>query len=173
MKLTDGTITITPLEKRHLESVRQLRNHPETRRFLTSNVVISKKQQQAWFEKVRDNKSRRYYTIKKEGQFVGIIRSDEWDKANQSVRIGADIVPEFRRQGIATKAYRLFLNYLFNQLKLHRVWFLVVEFNKPAIALYKKLGFKKEGTQRQALFRNGKRYDYLMMALLRKDYDQK
>lgn len=171
--LSDGTISIIPLEERHLEPLRQLRNHPETRYFLTSTAIISKKQQQAWFERLCRDKSRKYYAIEKEGKFVGVVRSDEWDKANQSVRIGADVIPEYRRQGIAARTYKLLLDYLFRQLNIHRVWFLVAEFNKPALALYKKIGFKKEGVQRQALYRDGKRHDYIMMSLLREEHQKK
>lgn len=170
--LTNGTLSLIPLEERHLETLRQLRNSPNTWYFLTSTLPIKPKSQLRWFEGLCRDKNRLYFAIEKRGKFVGIVRSDEWDMTNQSVRIGADVVPKYRRQGIATKTYKLLLNYLFNQANIHRVWLLVAEFNKPAIALYKKLGFKKEGAQRQALWRNGNWHDYLMMSLLRKEYQK-
>lgn len=168
--LTDKTITILPLEKRHLESLRRLRNNPQIWRCLTSVLPIDPKSQISWFRQLQSDKNRKYFAIEKSGQFVGVIRTDEWDQINQSVRVGIDILPDHQRQGIATRAYNLLLDYLFNQVNINRVWLLVAQFNTPAINLYRKLGFKKEGIQRQALFRGGKRHDYLMMSLLREEY---
>lgn len=170
--LRDDSIEILPLEERHLESLRRLRNDPQTWPYLTSPLPVDPKSQMKWFEQLCSDKSRRYFAIEKNSKFVGVVRTDEWDQINQSVRIGVDIVPKFRRQGIATKVYKLLLEYLFNQVNMHRVWLLAAEFNKPALALYKKLGFEKEGTQRQALFRNGQWHDYIMMSLLREEYQK-
>lgn len=167
--LTDKIITILPLEKRHLESLRRLRNNPQIWRCLTSVLPIDPKSQIDWFEQLCSDKSRRYFAIEKNGEFVGMVRTKEWDQINQSVIVGIDILPNHQRQGIATRAYNLFLDYLFNHANINRVWLLVAEFNKPALNLYRKLGFKKEGVQRQALFRDGKRHDYIMMSLLRKE----
>ncbi|MBN1263798.1 MAG: GNAT family N-acetyltransferase [Candidatus Pacebacteria bacterium] len=170
IRLADGSILIRPVNQDDLESLRQLRNHPETRRFLTYNKVISKKQQHAWFARLPQNTSCQYLTIEKEDQFAGVIRLDEQDQANRSIRIGADIALKHRRQGIATRAYQLMLDYLFIKKRINRVWLLVADFNQPAINLYKKLGFKREGIQYQSLWRDKKWHHYLMMSILRKDY---
>lgn len=171
--LTDDIIIILPLEERHLESLRKLRNDPKIWPFLTSVLPIDPKSQISWFEQLYSDKTRKYFAIEKSGEFVGVVRTDEWDQVNQSVRVGVDIVPNYQRQGLATRTYKLLLDYFFNHANIHRVWLTAAEFNKPALALYSKLGFKKEGSQRQALFRNGKRYDYIMMSLLRKEYKRK
>lgn len=170
--LTDGIIKILPLEERHLEPLRKLRNDPQTWRYLTSVLPIKPQSQINWFAQLSTDKTRMYFAIEKKAKFVGILRSDEYDMVNQSIRIGADVVSKYRRQGIALKVYRLFLDYLFNQLNIHRVWLLVAEFNQPAITLYQKIGFQKEGSQRKALFRDGKWSDYLMMSLLREEYQK-
>lgn len=168
--LTDNIIKIMPLEKGHLESLRQLRNNPQIWRYLTSVLPIDPKSQISWFKQLQSDKNRKYFAIEKSGQFVGVVRTDEWDQVNQSVRVGIDILPNHQRQGIANRAYNLLLNYFFNQVNINRVWLLVAEFNTPALNLYRKLGFQKEGIQRQALYRDGKRHDYIMMSLLRDGY---
>ena len=168
--ITNGTICLITLEERHLEPMRQLRNSPETWHFLTSVVPINISRQKIWFEQINQDGNRMYFAIEKKGIFVGYVRTDEWDKVNQSIRIGIDIVPKYRRRGIATKVYDLLLNYLFNQLNIHRIWLLVADYNIPALSLYEKLGFVKEGMQREALFRDGKRHSYIMMSKLQNEY---
>ncbi|MFC1711115.1 GNAT family N-acetyltransferase [Patescibacteria group bacterium] len=167
-------LNIRIIEKKDLESLRLLRNDSKTSYFLTSVIPISQPVQEQWLKKISTDDSRMYFVIKSiKNVFLGLVRCDEWDKINRSIRIGIDIVPKSRRKGYATEAYNLLLDYLFKDLGLNRVWLLVVGFNKPAIALYKKLNFKLEGKQRKAILRNGKFNDYLMMSMLKKEYEKR
>ena len=171
-------LKIIPLEEKHLENLRQMRNDPTTNHWLTDIMPISEEAQKEWFKKLQLDKSRTYLAIESNiksttiygytysSSFIGILRSDKWDRVNRSVRIGIDIAKEHRGQGYGTEAFGAFIDYLFKQQNMNRLWFLVAEENKIAQKLYKKLGFKEEGKQREALFRDGKYHDYLMFSLL-------
>ncbi len=164
-------LLIRILEKGHLEKLRRLRNDPKTNEHLTSILPVNEHIQEEWFRKLCLDDSRMYFAIEDaKGRFLGMIRCDEWDRINRSIRIGMDIAPEQRRKGIATEAYRLFIQYLFEELGLHRIWLLVIGFNKPAMALYLKLGFVREGVQRRAVYRHNRFHDYIMMSLLKTEY---
>ncbi len=97
-----------------------------------------------------------YYDIVKDNQvatlFIGI-----GDKNQQG-------------KGYGKKALDELLNYGFNTLNLYRIQLNVIAFNTPAIALYEKAGFKKEGTMKEFLLRDSKRYDLYMYAKLKNDY---
>ena len=54
---------------------------------------------------------------------------------------------------------------------MNRLWLLVLENNEPAKNLYKKMGFVNECVQRQAIFKEGQYHDYIMMSLLRGEYE--
>lgn len=167
-------IIIKPLQKKHLEKLRVLRNDPDTNYFLTSIVPINEDMQEEWFKKISLDNSKMYLAIEnKSNVFLGVVRCDEWDKINQSIRVGVDIMPEFRRQGYATEAFKILLRFLFNELGLNRIWLLVLDYNKRALTLYKKLGFRIEGKQREAIFRNNKFNDYIMMSILKKEYEKR
>lgn len=84
--------------------------------------------------------------------------------------IGMDITPTKRGHGYATETYRWFLNESFFAAGMNRVYLFVLETNEVAINLYTKLGFKEEGRQHQAIFRDGNYYDYIMMSILRSEY---
>lgn len=168
------SIILTPLKKKHLEFLRQLRNDPQTNIFLTNVLPINQHLQEQWFKTISLDKTKMYFAIENnKNQFLGVVRCDEYDKVNRSIRVGMDIIPKHRRKGLATATYQILFQYLFLNLGLNRLWLLVASFNKPAIALYKKLGFKQEGKQRQAIFRNGKFNDYLMMSLIQSEYQKK
>jgi RimJ/RimL family protein N-acetyltransferase len=69
-------------------------------------------------------------------------------------------------KGYGKKALAELLEYGFKTLKLHRLQLNVIAFNTPAIALYEKAGFIKEGTMKEFVLRDGKRYDLYMYAKL-------
>lgn len=75
-----------------------------------------------------------------------------------------------RNQGYGKKVLKLVLDYLFNQLKAHRVWLDVREGNDRALHVYQSLGFRVEGTLRECI-KNGDKYESLtLMGILRTEY---
>lgn len=167
-------IILKSLEKKHLDKLRVLRNDRETNYYLTSVIPINEEMQEDWFKRISLDPTKIYMAIEgMKGEFIGLVRNDEWDKINRSIRIGIDIAPEYRRQGYASEAYDLLFEFYFNNLGINRIWLLVVVYNKAAISLYEKLGFKIEGKQRQAIYRNNKFNDYIMMSILKNEYEKK
>jgi len=155
------------LEQKHLAPLREMRNDPTTWQWLTDVGFISEVGEEKWFEKLSQDKSRMYLAVEnKEGNFVGVLRSDEWDRTNRSVRVGSDISKSYRGEGFGTEALGNFVDYLFTDQNMNRVWLLVVDKNEVAKKLYKRLGFKVEGIQREAIFREGEYHDYIMMSVL-------
>ena len=96
--------------------------------------------------------------------------TDEIDKANRSIRVGADIVRELRGQGYGRKVYRLLKKYCFDYLNMHRVWLAVLDTNEAGRRLYESEGFEVEGRYREAIFRDGKYHDYILMSILEQQY---
>ncbi len=167
-------VVIRILEEPDLENVRKLRNDPTVNEFLTTNIPINEEAQKQWFRQLSLDGSRAYYVIDDlQKNFVGMVRTDQWDKINRSIRVGIDIVSSQRRKGFASEAYRVFLRYLFESLDMNRVWLEVLDYNSIALHLYQKLGFVKEGIMRQAVFRRGKYNDYVIMSLLKTEYEKK
>ena len=73
-------------------------------------------------------------------------------------------------QGYGTEAMRLLLRFAFVELNLFRVTLSVFGYNPRAIRVYERLGFVHEGAQRERLRRDGRRYDLLIMGLLRSEW---
>ena len=169
-------LKLIPLERRHLPQLRQLRLDFSTWHYLTDAHPINDLQQEKWFEKISCDPTKMYFAIEVPTTgnvsmlpsyvFGGIIRADEYDKTNRSIRVGVDIVSSSRGNGYGTEALKGFINYLFQHLNIHRVWLLVAQPNIVAKNLYNKIGFTSEGAYREALFRDGEWLDYEIMSLL-------
>jgi len=166
----DG-VTIRTVEERDLERMRILRNHPSTWTMLTDGGFLDAEAQRQWFQRVRLAQDKKYYVVCDETHdFIGIVRTDEIDRANRSMRVGADVLPELRGRGYGGKIYRLLKKYCFDYLNMHRVWLAVLDVNNVALSLYEREGFEIEGRYREAVFRDGKYRDYIIMSLLEQKY---
>lgn len=165
-------LIIRLMEENDIEFVRQLHNQESTLNKLTDPFHVSREEQVLWFQSLsKSRKSRRYVLIeKKSREICGIIRIDDLDLANRSATVGADIDLRFRRQGLATEAYRLIIEYLFNSLGLHRLQLVTLETNEIALGLYEKLGFQKEGIIRDSIYRDGKFNNLILMGLLQSEW---
>ena len=81
-----------------------------------------------------------YWKIEENDIPVGYFRTSKWSAG--SLYIGADIHQDFRGQGIATRAYPLFMKKLVEEFQIQTFLLEVKKVNELAFNLYKKLNFK-------------------------------
>lgn len=160
-------LIIRLFEQRDLEEVRRLHNDDRVLFWLTDVAHVPEAQQEAWFQAISSSsKSRRYVArLRSDDSFVGVFRIDRLDVGNRNCYVGADVVPKLQKKGYAGEMYGYMLALLFDQWGLHRVGLATMENNREALALYRKLGFKEEGREREAIFRHGGFYDLIIMGL--------
>jgi RimJ/RimL family protein N-acetyltransferase len=161
---------LRPIRASDLGYLRKLRNHPETRSYLGDPRRITAARQQAWFRGLRGDASRAYYLFElREGNSwlpLGMARTHDIDRRNRSMGVGGDIAPEHRGRGHAKILYRLVFELGFRKRRMHRLWLHVLDTNERARALYRKLGFRETGRQRDAIRRGGRYHDYILMDIL-------
>jgi len=97
------------------------------------------------------------------------IEVDHWPHGEGWVGIDIGDRDEWGK-GYGTDAMRVMLRYAFVELNLHRVSLNVFEYNPRAIRSYEKCGFVREGRRRQALNRDGRRWDVIHMGILREEW---
>lgn len=104
-------------------------------------------------------------------QLIGFvaIHSIEWNNRAGTLSIGIGDSSN-RNKGYGSDALKLILRYAFHELNLDRVGLEVIEYNKGGIRAYEKVGFQQEGRKRSAVYRDGKRYDVIVMGILHNDW---
>jgi RimJ/RimL family protein N-acetyltransferase len=164
-------LVIRIIERRDIEDARRLHNDDTVLFQLSDATHVSEIAQEKWFQAISESRqSKRYIArLAKDDAFVGVFRLDRIDLFNKSAIVGADIVDKYRRQGIATEMFNYFISYLFEQCGFNRLALTTLEINHPARDLYKKLGFKEEGMEREAIYRNGRYQNLISMGMLAKD----
>ncbi len=105
-------------------------------------------------------------------QLIGFVAFDgiDWQHGQAFVAIGIGD-PAYRSRGYGTDAMRVLLRYGFQELNLQRIQLNAFDYNERAIKSYHKAGFSHEGRQRGMLLRNGRRWDFVYMSVLRTEWE--
>ncbi|KAI0114643.1 putative GNAT family acetyltransferase [Hypoxylon sp. NC0597] len=107
------------------------------------------------------------------GEPIGIIclKSNPPHLAHHRwTEISIDIARKHRGMGYGGEAILWSLWYAFQMAGLHRVQISAFSFNESANRLYKRLGFKKEGKQRDFMWFNGSWHDKVMYGMLENEW---
>lgn len=79
--------------------------------------------------------------------------------------------PKMQHRGYGTEAITLMLDLAFRRYDMNRVAIGVVGLNTDALAFYRKIGFRQEGIQEQGYYYNGEYSDFVMLRILRSEWD--
>jgi len=137
------------------------------------SAAMVKKHYEKLEKQIEEDKEMYYFTIRarEDDRLIGkaMVEHIEWSNGNGLIRIGIGSA-EDRRKGYGSQGLQMLLRFAFAELNLFRVSADVAEYNGPAVALLKKFGFVEEVRRRQALERDGRRWDLLVFGLLKEDW---
>lgn len=145
-------------------------NDVEVKQYIRNYLPVSMKNQLEWFEKNRNDKSVVNFAIedRKTRRLIGNCSLMNIDTQNRNAKFGIMIGDKrYWNKGYGTEAGRLILAYGFDTLNLHRIGSGAKGFNERSIRMHEKLGFRKEGVSRQAVYRDGKYWDHVEFGMLR------
>lgn len=153
---------------------------PDYQRLISAQPVrpLSPDQIKKKYEEAEKEKKHNQFVFalrtRADDRLIGFARLDhiEWNHAHGGLSLGI-ASPDDRRQGYGTEALRLLLRYAFDELNLHRLTITVFEYNTAALSFFEKAGFVVEVRRRQALQRDGKRWDWLHLGLLREEWEKR
>lgn len=125
-------------------------------------------------EKAQDEKRNTFYfaiRMKADDRLVGFARFSwiEWSNGNGRIELGIGDAQD-RGCGYGSDALRLMLRFAFAELNLYRLTAEVPEYNTVALHVFSKAGFVEEVRRREAIFRDGRRWDALHLGLLREEW---
>ena len=125
-------------------------------------------------EQSEPNKVEFHLRTLQDNRLIGFValHSIEWNNGAALLAIGIG-EPAYRGKGYGSDALCLILRYAFNELNLHRVGLDVISSNAPAIRAYRRAGFQQEGAMRDAVLRDGCRYDRIIMGILRHEWQDR
>ncbi len=171
--LHGSKIVLRPFRPEDTEALYQGVQDPESKRLTGTHAKFTYEQIEKYVLSRGEQDDRETFVIAhpETDAIVGEIVLMDIDDINRNtvLRIALFHEAEFGK-GYGTEALRLVLDYAFKTLKLHRVGLDVFDFNPRAIHVYEKLGFKREGVERDSLFYEGTFHDSIIMGILEDEW---
>lgn len=105
---------------------------------------------------------------------IGHISLGHISKINNSARLGTVIIgeKEDRFKGLGEKIVKEALKIGFEKYNFHRINLVVFDFNLPAIKCYEKVGFTREGLQRECRKVNDEYWNLIEMSILKWEWEK-
>ena len=98
---------------------------------------------------------------------IGIHFIDEYQS-----EVGCTLAKEYHGKGYATETLKGVIDYLFKDLKKHRIVTSIDPLNIDSIKLVERLGFRKEAHFKESLLINGEWVDDIVYAILETEWKQ-
>lgn len=89
---------------------------------------------------------------------------------NAQAEIGYTIAPRHQRRGYGAEAVTRLVDFVFRDLRKHRLIASLDPANLPSVKLLERVGFRREGLFRQSVLVNGRWADDLVYAVLREEW---
>ena len=164
---------LRPLEADALELVRTWRNSPAVAQYMYTADAISAEQQQAWYARVSQDPSVRYWLIYHQDRPVGVANLYAISSQNRSCYWAFYLGEEnLHGSGIGAKVELAVLEYVFEELKLNKLSCEVFVTNEKVVAMHEKFGFRREAYFRQHIYKDKAFVDVVGLAMLRREWQQ-
>ena len=171
-KVPGKKIRLRTLEKRDLKKSLVWLKDPSVNMYLSQNFRdYDEKKEIKWFKFIRSSKNDIVFAIEdiKTNLHIGncALHNINWEKG--SCELGIMIgEKDYWDRGYGSDAVKSIINLSMSILKLTNITLNVYKYNKRAIKVYKKCGFRLIETQEKDHFYGGRFWDTLVMELRKK-----
>jgi len=168
-----GRVHLRPVEDCDHEALYRWLNDPELRPLIGSVLPEDRTAIDRYIERLRKSADRIWFMIalNDSGRVIGetgLLRVNwPWRTADVTMIIGER---DCWGRGLASEAMELLLDLAFGELGLHRLAIGVVAGNQRALRWWAKMGFCREGVQRDGYWGGHRYQDFVMMSLLAPEY---
>lgn len=147
---------------------------PEIYRMLGADIrglsPLTEDQARAWVESIVAHPAA--WVIEFQGRAIGEILLDNFVEADRRAGLIVGILdPQALGKGLGTEAIRAVAEFAFDTLALHKLSMRVLSFNTRALRAYERVGFIREGLERESALIGGVWHDDVIVGLLARDFD--
>ncbi len=164
----DG-VTIRTIRMEDAEDLLALSNLPGVRWGTTRTGAMTIMEERRWLEGFAASADRYGFGAEMDGRLIGFIHLGVLGgpRLRHVAAIGMSVHDAYVGRGIGSRLLAAMLDLADNWLGIHRVQLDVIVDNAPAVRLYEKFGFVREGTMHEYVLREGRYVDCYMMARIR------
>jgi RimJ/RimL family protein N-acetyltransferase len=163
-------IQIGPITTQDSEPLFRWFNDPQAARLDYAWRPVDGISHQKWITSIGTDPTQIWFAIRRAGHaaIIGFVILRNISPVHRSAELGVRVGEEGDRgRGVGKDATRQVLRFCWRALNLNRVQVSVLAGNERALRLYTALGFRREGTLRQAQFIDGAWKNVILMGALR------
>lgn len=168
-RLEGKKVFLRPIQMEDTPLIVKWRNNENVRNNFVFQETFTNEMHEEWMRtKVASGDVVQYIIVEKKENFpIGSIFFRNIDLKNHSAEYGIFIGEDLARgKGYGSEAARLFIDFGFSQLDLHRIMLRVFADNIQAIHSYHNAGFQKEGVARDMVYQKGMYRDMVFMSII-------
>lgn len=151
-----------------IDALYEIKNDKEAFKLLGGfSTGYSKMDIEKWIAHHNDSLNEIIFIIESivDNKLIGHVGLYNIDYRIRKAEFGILITTQYQGKGYGTLCTKFMIDYAFNELNMNKICLSLLEDNKLAYSLYKKLGFIKEGYLRNEQYKNGKYNDVILMAI--------
>jgi diamine N-acetyltransferase len=167
------TIALGPLRRELISVYMDCNNDFQTTRTLAISRPVTEEELIAAIDRFAKMESCVFFTIYEKASMkpIGITFLTEIDYKHRTAEFNIVISDSSSHgKGYGTETTKLMMDYAFSVVGVHNLQLRVYEFNKAAIRVYEKAGFRTYGTRRESHFIGGRMWDTMYMECLAADF---
>jgi RimJ/RimL family protein N-acetyltransferase len=170
--LVTSRLTLRRPEPRDVEARFRMGRNPEIYRMFGADIKelapFTMENAQAWVARIDEHPASWVIALGEDA--IGEIRIENPVDSDLRASLAIGILDRDRLDaGYGAEAIRAVAAFAFDTLRLHRLSVRVLAFNERAIRAYEKVGFHREGRERESACIGGEWHDDVLMGLLASD----
>ena len=172
-------LLLRPLKLSDVDTILPNANDKAQTRFLKRvEPPMSRRVEEQWvcdsWKKWKNGSSLVFAAVRTDSkEMVGCLELLDVSKTHRNAKIGIFFFKKHWGKGFGTEAVERLIRFGFEELKLNRIEYGFLAHNKRSEGIFKRLGFKREGLQREFLFKRGKFQDHVLGSLLSSEWERR
>ena len=173
-----NSLVFSPLQENHLEELAKLKSNSWATTHQT--VYLDRKKQRDWFDSMNERNQYMVLSLKSTqdnadnsavvGGDVAFMGLTGINSVSRVAGITASLFPSYRGKDYSQKVWESVTDFGFEMFNLNRIECEVLSNNIVSLKKCISVGYKVEGTRRQAVYKSGIYLDSYMLGLLRTDW---
>ena len=152
--------------------VRELRNHPDVRRFMYSSHEISAGEHDSWLASLSGNARQQVFVVCLDERVAGIVSLNAINATHRTADWAFYLDPALQGQGLGSLVEFWLLDHAFETVGLHKLNCEVLESNQAVVKMHRKFGFAIEGVRRRNILKDDERIDVVLLGITREEWAQ-
>lgn len=172
--LRGRNVNLRPIEKEDVPLITRWVNDPDVRHLVNHWLPSNKEEEAKWVDNLEKKKDTDIVLLIElaDGRPIGLMGLHRINWRDRVATTGA-LIGEKDCWGrkLGSEAKMLLLHHAFRTMNLRKICSSVIAFNERSRRYSLRCGYKEEGVQKEHIFRDGKYWDMILLAVFQEDFD--